>query len=580
MRNLPIGARLLLAFALVTSALTGVGLFSLSQMGGVKAGLDEVGGDRWKGAQIGLQGVNLAAQQGVHVGEAAVEEDPARLSVLLAEIAEIRRKAAEVVEAGQAGAADDEVRGLYRALAARRTTYAAAIDKAVAAFGSGDAAAAREIVGHELLPALEKVSDGWAEVAAGEGRKVDAAVAAGARTYESARAVVLATLVAVAVAALLLSVWITRSITRPLAGVVAVADALAAGDLRAQVTVDGRDEVGRLQAAMAAMVERISQVIGEVRAGATALTAASNQVSTTAQGLSQGTGEQAASVEETTASLEEMGASITQNAENSRQTEAMAVQQATHAEEGGQAVEATVVAMRNIAVRTSIIEEIAYQTNLLALNAAIEAARAGEHGKGFAVVAAEVRKLAERSQKAAKEIGDTADGSVAVAEKSGRLIAGLVPGIRKTADLVQEVAAASQEQSAGVVQVSRAMAVVDQVTQRNASAAEELSSTAEEMASQAESLQQLVAFFQVMDGPAPVAVLPFRAPSAATFTAPAAPAPARERSAAPELPRLPLPQSQGPNPHGAVHTPALHRPHFAQRHPAEAKAEAAGFRRF
>jgi methyl-accepting chemotaxis protein len=192
-----------------------------------------------------------------------------------------------------------------------------------------------------------------------------------------------------------------------------------------------------------------------------------------------------------------MSASIGQNAESSRQTEAMAKQGALNAEEGGKAVSETVVAMKSIAEKISIIEEIAYQTNLLALNAAIEAARAGDHGKGFAVVATEVRKLAERAQKAAKEIGALAGRSVRVAERSGQLMVELVPAIRKTADLVQEVAAASAEQSAGVAQVSKAMGTVDQVTQRNASAAEELSSTAEEMASQAEALQQLMGFFLV-----------------------------------------------------------------------------------
>jgi methyl-accepting chemotaxis protein len=185
--------------------------------------------------------------------------------------------------------------------------------------------------------------------------------------------------------------------------------------------------------------------------------------------------------------------------------------------------------MKSIAEKISIIEEIAYQTNLLALNAAIEAARAGEHGKGFAVVATEVRKLAERAQKAAKEIGALAGTSVKVAERSGQLIVELVPAIRKTADLVQEVAAASAEQSAGIGQVSKAMGTVDQVTQRNASAAEELSSTSEEMASQAEALQQLMAFFVVDEqGRATSRVqLPHPAASNAAHPASAGPAPAR-----------------------------------------------------
>jgi methyl-accepting chemotaxis protein len=571
MRNLPIGLRLFLAFAIVTVALTGVGLFALSQLGAVKAGLDEVGGDRWKAAQIGLQGVALAAQQGIHVGKAAVAEDPAQLSTILDDIAAVRRKAAEVVKAGEAAAVREDVRALYGDLAGRRVAYADAIDRAVASFRAGDAAEARRIVGQELLPALARVTDGWERVAAGEGRQVDEAVAQGNAVYDRARSIVAALLAAAAVAAVLFALWITRSITTPLLAAVKVADEIAGGDLRARISVDGRDEVGRLQAAMASMIEKISQVIGEVRAGADALSSASNQVSITSQSLSQGTGEQAASVEETTSSLEEMSASITQNAENSRQTETMAAQQAGHAAEGGKAVEETVTAMRTIAERTTIIEDIAYQTNLLALNAAIEAARAGEHGRGFAVVAAEVRKLAERSQKAAKEIGETADGSVAIAERSGKLIGGLVPAIRKTADLVAEVSAASQEQSTGVAQVSKAMAVVDQVTQRNASAAEELSSTAEEMSSQAESLQQLVAFFQVADGaPLRAAAHSFRAPEAGATPRRALPA---------DLPRLPVPAPHATQPLHQTHAP---RPQFAARHdaPVMPAASDASFRRF
>jgi methyl-accepting chemotaxis protein len=219
-----------------------------------------------------------------------------------------------------------------------------------------------------------------------------------------------------------------------------------------------------------------------------------------------------------------MSASITQNAENSRQMESMALQGARDAEESAASVKETMFAMQAIAEKVSIVEEIAYQTNLLALNAAIEAARAGEHGRGFAVVATEVRKLAERSQSAAKEIGGLAGSCVRLAERSESLLEKLVPSIRKTTDLVQEVAAASAEQSSGVSQINRALGQVDHVTQRNASSAEELSSTAEEMASQAdamrrqaeavlkqaESLHRLMAFFRIgaTDAPAPAPETP------------------------------------------------------------------------
>ena len=360
------------------------------------------------------------------------------------------------------------------------------------------------------------------------------------------RSVMLAIVVVGILLGALVGTYITRSITFPIGAAVRLVERIAGGDLRELPEMDRSDEVGRLQAAIRAMVERFGQVIGEVRSGADALASASAQVSATAQSLSQGTGEQAASVEETTSSLEEMAASITQNAENSRQTEQMAAQGARNAEDGGKSVQETVVAMKAIAERIAIIEEIAYQTNLLALNAAIEAARAGDHGKGFAVVAAEVRKLAERSQKAAGEIGSLAASSVQVAERSGKLIVELVPTIRKTADLVQEVTAASQEQSLGVAEVSKAMGVVDQVTQRNASAAEELSSTAEEMSSQAESLQQLMVYFQVngVAQQAPRQALPAPRPPPAGGRRPA-PAPHHPYLPAPAQPENPRSEGQG-----------------------------------
>ncbi len=293
---------------------------------------------------------------------------------------------------------------------------------------------------------------------------------------------------------------VSRSVSRQMGGepeyAAEVARRVAEGDLTLKIATRAGDD-SSLLFAMRNMVERLAQVVGDVRASAGELSGAADQMSSTAQVLSRGTGEQAASVEETTGSLEEMSASIAQNAGNGRLTEQMATKGAREAEESGRAVKETVQAMKSIAERISIVEEIAYQTNLLALNAAIEAARAGEQGRGFAVVASEVRKLAERSQKAAAEIGGLAASSVEVAEGSERLIAELVPAIRKTADLVQEVTAASQEQAAGVAQINKAMSQVDQVTQRNATAAEEMSSTAEEMAAQARSLQQVVGFFAV-----------------------------------------------------------------------------------
>ena len=311
----------------------------------------------------------------------------------------------------------------------------------------------------------------------------------GAALYENARISIIAVLVAALLIGLGLALFIARIISRPLKDAAIAAEQLAEGNLSAQIAEGSKDETGMVLNAMRNMVGKLSHIIGEVRNAADNLASASEEVSATAQSMSQATSEQAASVEETSASVEQMSASINQNTENAKVTDGMASKAAKEATEGGDSVQQTVVAMKKIAQRISIIDDIAYQTNLLALNAAIEAARAGEHGKGFAVVAAEVRKLAERSQVAAQEIGELSSSSVDMAEKAGKLLDEMVPSINKTSDLVQEISAASEEQAAGVAQINTAMTQLNQVTQQNASSSEELAATAEEMSSQAEQLQ-------------------------------------------------------------------------------------------
>ncbi len=272
------------------------------------------------------------------------------------------------------------------------------------------------------------------------------------------------------------------------------------GDLTKTVRGDYKGQLKDFKDTVNNTVEKLAQIIADVNATTETLTSATTQVSGTAQSLSQASSEQAASVEETTASVEQMAASIKQNTENAKVADTMSVDGSTKAAEGGQAVTETVGAMKQIAKKISIIDDIAYQTNLLALNAAIEAARAGEHGKGFAVVAAEVRKLAERSQVAAQEIGQLAGNSVGMAERAGKLLDEIVPATKKTADLVQEITSASLEQTAGVEQVNVAMSQLSQITQQNASASEELAATAEEMSGQAANLQQLMGFFNIGNG--------------------------------------------------------------------------------
>jgi methyl-accepting chemotaxis protein len=375
-------------------------------------------------------------------------------------------------------------------------------DRAARALESGAAGA------DSALAAVQRNLDAFREVI---GKLEDEHGAEGARVMASVDAnfawqkqVVWAGLALMLVAGFAVSVLLTRMVASPVRGMVGMAQRMAGGDLRRgdDLRDERADEVGQLAAAMAGMGERLAATIGEVRGGSDALASAAQQLSGTAQGLSQGTSEQAASVEETMAALQQIGASVQQNAATSRRVQEMSARGAADAEQSGGAVRETVLAMKAIAGKIGIVEEIAYQTNLLALNAAIEAARAGEHGKGFAVVATEVRKLAERSQQAAKDISAMAGKSVAVAERSGELLASLVPSIRETAELVREVATASAQQSVGVTQIDRAVQHMDQVTQHNASASEELASTAEELAGQAEALQQLMATFRVDGAPA------------------------------------------------------------------------------
>ena len=295
------------------------------------------------------------------------------------------------------------------------------------------------------------------------------------------------------------------AVSTPVQELQSVLGAMQGGDLTLPMKKNYEGAWDDLKSATNNMLKKLVQVVSEVNSGAQALASASEEVSATAQSLSQAASEQAAGVEETSASIEQMTASIAQNTENAKITDGMASKAAKDAADGGESVAATVNAMKQIAKKIGIIDDIAAQTNLLALNAAIEAARAGEHGKGFAVVAAEVRKLAERSQIAAQEISEVAGSSVDLAEKAGRLLSEIVPNIRKTSELVQEITAASIEQNSGVGQINSAVNQLNQTTQQNASSSEELAATAEEMSGQSEQLQQTMSFFKLDEGGQPKA---------------------------------------------------------------------------
>lgn len=498
-REIKLGAKLALSFFLMIVIASVIGIAGMINISKVNDLLTSM----YKVNLLPITQLSEANENALYHNRAAyrmiIENDAEMLKEAVANIAKYESSIDELLALYVKGIQGGEEQALYDKLGGLWADYLAKFDEFASLALANRNEEANAYMAAKLRPAFDAAEDVAVELIGLNERYANEANAAGDAAVRSIVVMMIVFLAAGMILGALLAVFITRSITKAVGGeppdIARMAERIAAGNLDMEVD-ESRKLVG-INKSLVEMGRKLQEIVGSVQGAVDQVAAGSEQISSTSQQMSQGATEQASSAEEVSASVEEMAATIRQNTDNSQATEGISQKAAVNAAEGGSAVNEAVTAMKAIAGKIGIIDEIARQTNLLALNAAIEAARAGEAGKGFAVVASEVRKLAERSQVAAGEITQLSSSTVEMASHAGEIIQQIVPDIKKTAELVQEITAASREQSLGSEQIGKAMTQLDEVIQQNASASEEMAAMAEELSGQAVQLSTIMSFFKL-----------------------------------------------------------------------------------
>jgi methyl-accepting chemotaxis protein len=512
MKHMKIGMRLALGFGAVILLVVAMAAMGVTRLANLHSITDTIVTKDWQKTVLVNELVNVANENGRGSLEMLLVTDLEARNKILERIDSNAQKMTELIEKLDSMISAAEERALVDRIREARTTYAEAFSKASKVLlGEGRRFEASRIMMSETAVALKAFLDTIGNLVEYEGKHLEASGTQAKQHHMSGRLLMLVLSAVVLLIGSSCAFWVTRSITRPMARAVQVAEGIAAGELHHDIMVTARDETGRLLQAMQSMREQLRQIVGEIRQASGSVSTAASEIVEGNTELSRRTQAQASALEETASSMEEMYSTVKQNADNARQANQLAANARAQAEQGGEVVSKAVRAMaeishssKKIADITGVIDGIAFQTNLLALNAAVEAARAGEQGRGFAVVAAEVRKLAQRSAEAAKEIKalisdsvEKIEGGTRLVDASGQTLSEIVTAVKKVSDIVAEIALASQEQSAGIEQVNKAVMQMDEMTQQNAALVEEAAAASEAADAQAQTLRQLITFFKM-----------------------------------------------------------------------------------